>query len=231
MKLTSQQIQELYKFTRQHFVEHFDVQTELVDHLANDIEEIWKTQPNLSFDEAKQISFKKFGVFGFMEVVEARTKSLNKKYWKLVWKVFKRFFKIPELLTTIVIFCVIYTCFSIISNHRWIYMFIGFGICTVLIVRVFQLQKLKKRRFIATNKKWLLEEYILNAGNIGAFAYLIFQIPLEMKVQLTSVLSAILMSLFFTTYILLTYIITFVLPLKCEEILTQQYPEYKLLNN
>ena len=38
MKLTEEQIQQLYKFTRQHYVEHYDVQTELVDHLANDIE-------------------------------------------------------------------------------------------------------------------------------------------------------------------------------------------------
>ncbi|MDC1464178.1 hypothetical protein N8387_00675 [Polaribacter sp.] len=34
MKLTETHIQELYKFTRKHFVEHYDVQTELVDHLA-----------------------------------------------------------------------------------------------------------------------------------------------------------------------------------------------------
>ncbi|WP_320240732.1 hypothetical protein [Tenacibaculum sp. 1B UA] len=40
MKLTDQHIEQLYKFTRQHYVEHYDVQTELVDHLANDIEQI-----------------------------------------------------------------------------------------------------------------------------------------------------------------------------------------------
>jgi len=55
MKLTSQQIQQLYKFTRQHYVEYYDVQTELVDHLANDIEQIWKEQPNLSFEKARDI--------------------------------------------------------------------------------------------------------------------------------------------------------------------------------
>ena len=81
-KLSSEQIQQLYKFTRQHYVEYYDVQTELVDHLANDIEQIWKEQPNLSFEQARDISFKKFGVFGFMDVVEARTNALNKKYWK-----------------------------------------------------------------------------------------------------------------------------------------------------
>ena len=45
MKLTETQIENLYKFTRQHYVYHYDVQTELVDHLANDIEEIWLETP------------------------------------------------------------------------------------------------------------------------------------------------------------------------------------------
>ena len=65
MKLTSQHIDQLYKFTRAHYVEWYDLQTELVDHLANDIENIWKKEPNLSFDQAKNKAFKKFGVFGF----------------------------------------------------------------------------------------------------------------------------------------------------------------------
>ena len=34
MKLNNQHIEQLYTFTRQHFVEHYDVQTELVDHLS-----------------------------------------------------------------------------------------------------------------------------------------------------------------------------------------------------
>ncbi len=37
MQLTKDQIQNLYKFTKQHYVEWYDLQSELVDHLANDI--------------------------------------------------------------------------------------------------------------------------------------------------------------------------------------------------
>ena len=228
-KLNSEQIQQLYKFTRQHYVEYYDVQTELVDHLANDIEQIWKELPNLSFEDAKTISFKKFGVFGFMDVVEARTKALNKKYWKLVWGFFTEFFNIPQVISTAIIFMIIYTGFLWVPNHTWMYMFIGFSICAVLIVRLFQLQKMKKKRFKQTNKKWLLQEYILNAGNIGAFAYVIFSLPINLKVQLTSTYAMVCMSLFFTSYMLLIYIIAFVLPQKAEEILKNQYPEYKLV--
>ena len=73
MKLNKSHIQELYKFTRKHYVYHYDVQTELVDHLANDIEDLWLAQPNLSFQDARDASFKKFGVFGFMELLCDRT--------------------------------------------------------------------------------------------------------------------------------------------------------------
>jgi hypothetical protein len=49
MKLSTQQIDQLYTFTRQHFVEWYDLQSELVDHLANAIEQEWKQNPNRTF--------------------------------------------------------------------------------------------------------------------------------------------------------------------------------------
>ena len=115
MKLTKEQIQQLYSFTQQHYVEYFDVQTELVDHLANDIENIWSNKPAISFEEARTISFKKFGVFGFMDVVEARTNALYKKYWKLVWSYLLTFFKIPQIALTGLLFIIIYLILSEIN--------------------------------------------------------------------------------------------------------------------
>ncbi|WP_296638647.1 hypothetical protein [Polaribacter sp.] len=51
MELTESQIENLYNFTRQHYVEYYDVQTDLVDHLGNDIEQICVENPNLTFEE------------------------------------------------------------------------------------------------------------------------------------------------------------------------------------
>ncbi|WP_262494794.1 hypothetical protein [Balneicella halophila] len=36
--VSDKQLERLYEFTRQHYVEHYDLQSELVDHLANAIE-------------------------------------------------------------------------------------------------------------------------------------------------------------------------------------------------
>jgi len=43
--MTEEQIQKLYLFASQHFVKRYDLQTELVDHLANGIELQWEEQP------------------------------------------------------------------------------------------------------------------------------------------------------------------------------------------
>ena len=174
MKLTKEQIQQLYKFTRQHYVEYYDVQTELVDHLANDIEQIWVEQPNFSFEQARAVSFKKFGVFGFMEVVEERTKVLNKKYWKLVWGIFKQFFNIPHILITVTIFLVLYVSFQVFPA-KWLFVTIGIGSMLVIGTRLYFLNKEKKIRFKESNKKWLFEEYVFNLGGSIGFINLFLQ--------------------------------------------------------
>jgi len=98
MSLSPSQIQDLFTFTRKHFVEWYDLQCELVDHLANDIENIMEEKPMISFEEARDISFRKFGVFGFMDVVEDKQKALNKRYLKMVWQEYKTYFTIPKIM-------------------------------------------------------------------------------------------------------------------------------------
>lgn len=69
-KITEQEIKLLFDFTKKHYVEFYDVQVELVDHLANAIEAQWEENPKLSFEDALQIEFKKFGIFGFTGLVK-----------------------------------------------------------------------------------------------------------------------------------------------------------------
>ena len=88
MKLTPIQIDQLYTFTKQHYVEYYDLQTELVDHLANAIELEWESNPTLSFETLLNKEFKKFGVYGFIDVIRKKQKAMNKKYNNWVWNYF-----------------------------------------------------------------------------------------------------------------------------------------------
>lgn len=49
--ITQEENEQLFQFCRRHYVYHYDVQIELVDHLASAIEEQWEQNPELSFDE------------------------------------------------------------------------------------------------------------------------------------------------------------------------------------
>ncbi|PHR73177.1 MAG: hypothetical protein COA67_03145 [Lutibacter sp.] len=230
MKLNTQQIQELYKFTRQHYVEHYDVQTELVDHLANDIEHIWENKPNLTFEQARDKSFKKFGVCGFMDIVDERTKALEKKYWKLVWQVFKQFFKLPQIIFTITLTIVLYQLFKAFPQKAT-FAIISAIILITIIIRLIFLQRQKRKRFSETNKKWLLEDSIYRLGNLLLFLNVFFQISILQTRNLESTTMLLVATFLYTTVILIVYITAFILPSKIENILENQHPEYNFVTN
>lgn len=227
MKFTEEQIQRLYRFTREHFVEHYDVQSELVDHLANSIEQVLDEKPRLTFEEALNISFKKFGVFGFMDIVGAKTKAMGKNYQKLVLKLLRDFFTIPRILVSFTLFLAILVSYSIFSTE-YVSMAIAVLGILVLSVKMIQIKKLQKKRFKESGKKWLLEEIVLNMGNLAVVMNLFFQIALRAPSNASTIFE-IISAGFWTVFILLIYITTFVLPDQIEAILENQYPEYKLV--
>ena len=162
MKLSVTQIDQIYKFTQDHFVEYYDLQTELVDHLVNGIEIEWQENPKISFEEALNNQFKKFGVFGFMDVVEQRQWALTKRYYKLVWKHFKAFFAVPKIALTLFSSAIL---FFLLKN-------IVFGAVTAIILVLFATvfpfvasiknHQKKKRQVENNEKRWLFEEIIFS---------------------------------------------------------------------
>jgi len=232
MELTTKQITELYRFTREHFVVHYDVQTELVDHLANDIEQIWEEKPKLSFQEAKIISFKKFGVFGFMDVVEQKQKAMNKRYWKILWRFLKEWFTLPKIILTGIIFMLF---FSIIQS-TYAEEILLVSILGLVLVDLYHLFKSKRKRKINKIKKekvFLLESMIGETRN--GFSVLVF-INVFNMINITdasfstmSIYLLFLVAVFATLMCIVFYITAFVMPSKAEELLAETYPEYKML--
>ena len=78
-KLTPGQIEELHEFCYFRTVRHYDVQVEIVDHLASAIEKIWETNPTLPFDEAMyQVGEQFGGDLGFATIKQEKEKALRK---------------------------------------------------------------------------------------------------------------------------------------------------------
>ena len=232
MKLSVEQIDRLYCFTREHFVEHYDLQTELVDHLSNAIEQEWKENPKLSFEEALQKEFKKFGVFGFMDVVEQRQAALNKKYNRLIWKHFKGFFSIPKILITISLVFGLFYFFKYVFFYELIAVGMILWFILLIATLIYEKKKMTKRKN-QTGKKWMFEEIIYGYGSFSS----VFVFPLHVINGLSNHGNGIPndyvffgISLFLVSLFLATYVVTKIIPSKAEEYLKQTYPEYSFSN-
>ena len=232
MKLNPSQIDRLYTFTRQHYVEYYDLQTELVDHLAHAIEAEWEQNPQFSFEEVLNNEFKKFGVFGFMDVVEKRQIALGKKYNRLVLKHFKEFFTIPKIILTA---SLVLGLFLYLRIEYWEYFFPASMLLLligILPVAFFANKKIKKHQQ-TTGKVWLFEKTIVNFGNTPALLLLpmhFFNLLNPMIVNFNSPSTFFLLAMSFLTVsvYLVVYIVTIVIPKKAKEYLKQTYPEYEL---
>ena len=231
MKLTENQIDELYKFTRKHYVYYYDVQSELVDHLANDIESIWKETPNLSFEEARDKSFKKFGIFGFMDVIEAKQKQMNKRYWKIILRFAKEWFTLPKVITTTAVFLSFFFILKIPYSE-----FVLLGLLSILIVfdliKQIKARKKHKKKEVKKEKVFLLEAMIgeTRQGFIGITFLNLFNTVNLTKISFSSLGNywLLLISFSATILILLFYVTAYIIPQRAEELLEETYPEYKL---
>ena len=234
MKLTESQIDNLYKFIRQHYVYHYDVQTELVDHMANDIEQIWLEYPKITFEEARDKSFKKFGFFGFMDVIEAKQKQMDKRYWKLLLRFAKEWFTLPKVITTLLIFLAVFFLMQI--------PFAEIAIVSVLLIlvvfemiAVYKIRKEHKAKEKTEEKIFLLEAMIGTTKNsFTGFTFInLFNFINLTKFDFSglNVYWLVLIALTVTVLVIFFYVANYVLPQKAEELLLEIYPEYKMVKN
>jgi hypothetical protein len=227
MKLTKPHIQQLYKFTQKHYVDWYDVQTELVDHLANGIETHLEENPNATFESALNSEFKKFGIMGFSDVIEEKTKALNKHYRILVWNFFKDFFKLPKIILTLFFVWAYFELFQLVPNKNWI-VIPTFAILFIVPIIFFINMTIQIRKTgHLTNKKWLFDSINLQLGglvnilNIGIYSGYFFESISDWSTLFQVVFSAVIVLL-----AMIIYISVFIVSPKLRNDMAKQHPEY-----
>jgi hypothetical protein len=228
MKITAEQIQFLYQFTRQHYVEHYDLQTELVDHLANAIETQWEESPKLSFEQALQFEFKKFGVFGFMDVIGKRKAALNEKYNRLVLLHLKAFFTLPKIIGTVSTIGILFYLLKYFQEGfemiQGLFLFLMF----VFFFGLGWLARKNKKRNRQTEKKWLLKEIIFGYSSLTGLINIPIQFILHINGKHYHDWTLVLLSSLLVVLGLTCYIVLILIPSKAEQYLKETYPEYEM---
>jgi hypothetical protein len=116
--LTNGQIDRLYIFCEKHLVHFYDVQVELVDHMANAIEEKMAADKNLDFETALARVHAGFGPLGFAGFVNSQSRLLDTKYSRLKTKFFKRYFTLPKIAFTICVLLVLSLMPQVLTNDQ-----------------------------------------------------------------------------------------------------------------
>jgi hypothetical protein len=167
--ITPEETRQLFEFCEKKRVKHYDVQFELVDHLASDIEEQWKISPEMKFNEALTLIYSKFGIFGFAHLTEQKRNQLAKKYKNLLWEYFRGFYSMPKVVLTFAISFCIYQISREINNVLLV--FLPFSFILIVIGAYMEVSYFLKIRKLKTEKKFLLAEIYSNTTDCHFQSY------------------------------------------------------------
>ncbi len=235
--LSEDQIQQLYTFTRKHFVEHYDLQTELVDHLANGIEEQKTKHSAMTFDQALKLEFKKFGVYGFHDVIKEKTKAMEKRYWNFLLRYYSEYFKMPKIVTILACILTMGIIFGQIAKEYKYDIFLGilFFISLSTLLTIFRSRRKYELEQVRHGKKWLLKDQIYGIGDVHSivnfFPIVLNFVYFRDLFSNGSIYLDIAFAFLVVSLSVFCYVAIFLLPQKAEKLLEETYPEYKMVLN
>lgn len=228
-KLTPEQIEGLFQFCRQHYVNQYDLQIELVDHIASSIEEQWESDPKLPFQEALNKTFGKFGIFGFSKIKDRKEKELRRKYSRLLFQYLIDFYKWPKALLTFALTIILFMIFRLTNNVQVVTVVISLAVCiSVIGYHVYFFEKFFEVK-TSPKKSFLILDYMksrqIMVSGMYQLSWLIGKIVSDLD-NINHPEIEFALSFFLVGFILLLYIYFFVVPQKIREHFTEQFPQF-----
>ncbi len=157
--ITEAQYESLFAFCRKHYMQYYDVQVELADHLSEAIEEKMKENPKLSFEQALDEVYAGFGIKGFADIVATRMEMVSKKSRKQKWKLFFSYFTVPKIAMTLCMYAAMLLIGKVLTQeyHRGLFLF-AVGACLfvfeiVYTLKMHKLFKQQKKEMILTSER------------------------------------------------------------------------------
>ncbi len=203
--LNTEQIEALFAFVQKKRVRHYDLQVELVDHLASSIEGLWKENPDVSFEKVLAKVYRQFGARGFREVIRKKEKALSRQAQRWTFSYILNWLRFPKVLFLILIIVSFAKILIWLPGSIAVWVFVlgqmaAIGIVGDLYMK-FDLRKKSKKRFM------MLEEPVIANGAILAILGTFFGNTSYFLIKLHPLSDWP----FFWAYILSTYIVFCVL--------------------
>ncbi|MBN1819200.1 MAG: hypothetical protein JXR31_07830 [Prolixibacteraceae bacterium] len=231
--ITAEETKELFRFCHKHYVYQYDLQIELVDHLASSIEELWKEDPELPFQKALMNTFGKFGIYGFSKIRQQKEKELRKKYNRMLWNYLLDYYRWPKLIVIVTFTFLMVTLLRIVENGLWVMAAYFIVLFIIMIYYHFKYFPEKYKIKLKKAKSFLLLDRL---KEVQVASSLTIQLPIHYynfsnilnlkSVDNFWVLLAI--SFFTVSFTILIYGNLFFLPEKIKEHFMEQFAEFAI---
>ena len=134
-QLNKEEIQQLFQFMEKNGVSYYDVQLEMVDHFASEIEENWEHYPAHFTLEHKILDVhSRIGQIGFDRIIQDKTSAINKWFWNYCYTYIKSFFSWPKIVITILLMVLFYQLIIQSENpFEFGFLIIHFGVAFPII--------------------------------------------------------------------------------------------------
>lgn len=218
--LTKEQIQKLFEFTKSHRIRYYDLQSEVVDHLASAIEAKWEGKPNLPFQKALNEVYADFGIFGFGKLEQEKREILQTKIRRNVWKYVKSFLTPPKVLLTLTLIFLWYQCLCQIDSG--IIMINGTSFALGILFSILLYLRRRKEKVLFES---FLEIHSFYAW--AGFVFYLYYIPLYSNADFT-ISSPTMLLLIATVHVLLLITLVGIYQYLDEmiEVVKKRYPYY-----
>jgi hypothetical protein len=220
-KLSNQQIESLFDFCKKQKVKYYDLQIELVDHLAAGIEEELKNNETISFSDALHNQFNQFGISGFKAIKKEKNKALREKYTHVLWSLFREFYTLPKVLLTFALTFILFFAAKLTPNSMdfIVVIFITYGLIHMLLFNFiankrFRISYISNKKFLALHQLMIFKIilYYIAAIPIYLFVcYTIFQPEIPVNL-INSFAIEIIISFLFVSYCILIFVSFYHIP-------------------
>ncbi len=227
--LTQEQVKKLFALCEKYEVYDYDVQIEIVDHLASAIENKWEQNPKLGFGWALKQSFNNLDWRAFRKLESRLSRQMRLKFSRLLWKYFIEYFKLPKILISISLTLFFFITLQLLDKNTVLFFSLA---------AIFALLALAYNYFYFPNKievkpvdgkSFMLLEYLKERSlRVGVFIQLPFWVSLyhnasDYTNQLAFELGT---SVFLALSIVLFYGYFVIMPEKIREYFFTHYREY-----
>ena len=229
-KLTTEEIELIYDFCYDRGISEYEIQTELVDHLASAIEDRWKENRNLAFFDNLFEIYNRFEPDGFKKLAKSKKRAFQRQYNQLFLKFLGSFFQLPNIILTFVLSFSLFITIRffdarepVMLGIQGLSLVLYFWYVLIYFPRRFAIKIRKEQKFLFINYINTLKAYsnLLILFSINAINICFRHFKAPDTVWFDSALSFIVVMLIIVGYALMFY-----MPRLVKQHFSREYPKF-----